>query len=108
MSATDLDAAGQVTATGIAATGDDSRWVAGSCRVLDVVLSVPLIVLLAPVLALIAVMIRLDSPGRVIFRQQRLGRDLRAFTMLKFRSMRTDAEDARHREYVVGLIHGTV
>jgi exopolysaccharide biosynthesis polyprenyl glycosylphosphotransferase len=108
MSATDLDAASPVTATGTGATGAGSRWAAVSCRALDIVLSVPLLLVLAPVFALIALTVRLDSPGRAIYRQKRLGRDLEAFTILKFRSMRTDAGDARHREYVVGLIHGTV
>jgi len=108
MSATDLDAASPVTAAGTGATGAESRWAAFSCRALDIVLSVPLLVVLAPVFALIALTVRLDSPGRAIYRQKRLGRDLEAFTILKFRSMRTDAGEARHREYVVGLIHGTV
>ena len=85
-----------------------SRWAAVSCRVLDIVLSIPLIIVLAPLFALIALTIRLDSPGRAIYRQKRLGRDLEAFTILKFRSMRTDAADAQHREYVIGLINGTV
>ena len=107
MSATDLDAS-PVTSTRIGAADVGSRWAAVSCRALDIVLSVPLLVVLAPVFALIALTIRLDSRGRVIYRQKRLGRDLEAFTMLKFRSMRTDAGDAQHREYVVGLINGTV
>jgi lipopolysaccharide/colanic/teichoic acid biosynthesis glycosyltransferase len=103
MSATDLGAS---TWSGAAVVG--SRWAAVSCRALDIVLSVLLIVVLAPVFAVIALAIRLDSPGRVIYRQKRLGRKLEAFTILKFRSMRTDAGDAQHREYVVGLINGTV
>jgi lipopolysaccharide/colanic/teichoic acid biosynthesis glycosyltransferase len=107
MSATDLEAS-RVPSTWSSAVDDSSRWAAVSCRVLDVVLSVLLILVLAPVFALIALTIRLDSPGRVIYRQKRLGRDLVAFTILKFRSMRTDAGDAQHRDYVVGLINGTV
>lgn len=50
-----------------------------------------LIVLCIP-MAIIAIVIRLDSPGGVIFRQVRLGKDARPFTMYKFRSMRMDAE----------------
>jgi lipopolysaccharide/colanic/teichoic acid biosynthesis glycosyltransferase len=107
MSATDLGPSA-VTSTSSGAADVGSRWAAVSCRVLDIVLSVLLIVVLAPVFALIALAIRLDSPGRVIYRQQRLGRKLEAFTILKFRSMRTDAGDAQHRDYVVGLINGTV
>jgi lipopolysaccharide/colanic/teichoic acid biosynthesis glycosyltransferase len=105
MSATDLEAS-PATWSGAADVG--SRRATVSCRVLDLVLAVPLFVLLAPLFALIALTIRLDSPGRVIYRQRRLGRDLQPFTILKFRSMRTDVADAQHREYVVGLINGTV
>lgn len=48
-------------------------------------------ILLIPML-LIALIIRLDSPGPALFRQERLGREGKAFVMLKFRSMRLDAE----------------
>ena len=107
MSATDLEAS-PVTSTWSGEAEPGSRGAAVGCRALDIVLSVPLLFVLAPVFAVIALAIRLDSPGRVIYRQKRLGRNLEAFTMLKFRSMRTDAGDAQHREYVVGLINGTV
>src|SRR5262245_40664262 len=103
MSSTNVEVS-PVASTRSAAASDDSRWVAVSCRALDILLSILFIVALAPVFALIALAIRLDSRGRVIYRQKRLGRDLVAFTILKFRSMRTDAGDAQHREYVVGLI----
>lgn len=53
-----------------------------------------LIVLLSPLLLAIAVLIKLDSPGKVLFRQRRIGRDGRAFTMLKFRTM-VDGADAQ-------------
>ena len=51
------------------------------------------ILLLLPI-AIIAVFVRLDSNGPIIYRQERLGIDGRPFTLLKFRSMRTDAEAA--------------
>lgn len=50
---------------------------------------------MAPVLLMLAVAIRLDSPGPVIFRQTRIGRDGTTFTMLKLRTMRCDAETLR-------------
>lgn len=51
------------------------------------------LLVLAPVLLAIAVLVRLDSEGPALFRQERVGRDGRRFTMLKFRTMCTDAED---------------
>jgi exopolysaccharide biosynthesis polyprenyl glycosylphosphotransferase len=51
--------------------------------------------LLAPVLLGLIVLIRLDSPGPALFRQTRVGRNSRHFTMLKLRTMRTDAEAVR-------------
>ena len=61
-------------------------------RVFDVVVASAALVLLAPVLAAVAVAIKLDSPGPVFFRQRRVGRDDKPFTMLKFRSMYQDAD----------------
>ena len=61
-------------------------------RALDVALSAIALVLLAPVFAAVAIAIFLDSPGPVIFRQQRAGRAGRPFAFYKFRSMFVDAE----------------
>lgn len=73
-------------------------------RLLDVLVSSTALVALAPLLALIALAIRLESRGPVIFRQRRLGQGLRPFTVLKFRTMRHEADAAVHREYVHSLI----
>ncbi len=54
-----------------------------------------LLVLLLPVYALVALAIRLDSPGPALFRQRRCGLNGRAFDMLKFRSMVSDAEQRK-------------
>ena len=59
-------------------------------RLWDIVLSGCGIVLLWPVYLLLAVIIKLDDPGPVLFRQQRAGRGGRLFTIYKFRTMRTD------------------
>jgi Undecaprenyl-phosphate glucose phosphotransferase len=61
-------------------------------RTFDLVFSAIGLVVLAPVLAAIAVWVKLDSPGPVLYRQERVGFNGRRFAMLKFRSMRTDAE----------------
>jgi len=54
---------------------------------MDVISASVLLVLSAPALAVIAVAIRIDSPGPVLFRQDRVGRHGRRFEILKFRSM---------------------
>ena len=63
-------------------------------RTFDVILSVLALLVLAPVLVALAVLVRSTSSGPVLFRQARVGRDGREFDMLKFRTMRTDAEVA--------------
>jgi sugar transferase (PEP-CTERM system associated) len=61
-------------------------------RVCDVLFSLVLLLLTAPLVAIIAVAIQLDSPGSTIFRQERVGLNGSRFTLYKFRSMRQDAE----------------
>ena len=60
-------------------------------RALDLVFSVLSILLLSPLFLLIALWIKLDSPGPVFFRQKRVGKNKVLFEILKFRTMRTDA-----------------
>jgi sugar transferase (PEP-CTERM system associated) len=61
-------------------------------RVFDLVASAVLLVLAAPVMVVTALAILMEGDGPVIFRQERVGRGGRTFTVLKFRSMRRDAE----------------
>lgn len=61
-------------------------------RILDVAVSLSLLLLLAPLMILIALLIRVDNPGPAIYRQTRVGEGKKVFTLYKFRSMRTDAE----------------
>lgn len=61
-------------------------------RAMDVVISSIMLVLLAPLLLLVAVLVKLSSPGPVFYTQERVGQDGRAFHVLKFRTMRSDAE----------------
>jgi exopolysaccharide biosynthesis polyprenyl glycosylphosphotransferase len=68
------------------------RWVKHG---LDRLVAGVAILLLAPALGAIALAVRLDSPGPVLFRQVRIGQDGREFVMLKFRSMVVDAEARR-------------
>jgi lipopolysaccharide/colanic/teichoic acid biosynthesis glycosyltransferase len=75
-------------------------------RALDVVGSIVALVLLSPLFLVVAVLIKLTSPGPVIFRQQRIGQGGVPFTFYKFRSMRVDNDDRVHREFVASLIDG--
>jgi exopolysaccharide biosynthesis polyprenyl glycosylphosphotransferase len=64
-------------------------------RAADVILSVVLLALLWPLFVIIGVIIKLESPGPVIFRQIRVGKEEQLFTCYKFRSMHADAEEQR-------------
>lgn len=59
-------------------------------RLLDVVFSALMLIVLLPVLLLIALLIKLDSKGPVIFQQKRVGKGKKYFNIYKFRTMRTD------------------
>jgi lipopolysaccharide/colanic/teichoic acid biosynthesis glycosyltransferase len=64
-------------------------------RAMDVLLSGVGLVLLAPFLAVIALLIKLDSPGPAFFRQGRMGQGDRTFRIVKFRTMCADAEERK-------------
>src|SRR5438105_523073 len=61
-------------------------------RGLDIAVALLGLLLTLPVIAAIAVLIRLDSEGPVFFRQERLGKDTKTFTMLKFRTMLVNSD----------------
>ncbi|NLX97741.1 MAG: undecaprenyl-phosphate glucose phosphotransferase [Rhodopirellula sp.] len=67
-------------------------WANAAKRAMDVAVAGTALVLLAPLMAALAVAVKLSSRGPVLFRQMRTGLGGRAFSMLKFRSMRIDAE----------------
>ncbi len=88
-----------------AAAAHRSRTFAdGSRRALDILVAGSLLVLLAVPMLLIALTIRLDSEGPALFRQRRVGRGMRSFTMFKFRTMTSGADTTPHRDYVRSLI----
>ena len=75
-------------------------------RIIEIVLSVFTLDATAPVLLLVALIIRVDSPGPILFRQERLGKDRRPFTILKFRTMQHEADDSFHREAIRRAANG--
>lgn len=82
-----------------------SRSSAAIKRLMDILVSLVGLLAVAPLFAVVALLIRLDSPGPVFFRQTRVGRDGEWFSMLKFRSMVVDA-DARKHEVVASAGNG--
>jgi lipopolysaccharide/colanic/teichoic acid biosynthesis glycosyltransferase len=79
-----------------------------SKRLLDLALAVVALLVLTPILLVVAGLVRCTSPGPALFRQTRVGKDGRPFTMLKFRSMCAGADDAIHRDYVSQLLTADV
>lgn len=75
-------------------------------RLIDVSITVVLLPLLLVTMAVIAILIRLDSKGPVLFRQQRLGLKGKEFTLLKFRSMYAESDDRLHREAIKRYMNG--
>lgn len=67
-------------------------WQAFFKRVLDVVVSVVAVIILSPLYLVLAILVKLSSPGPIIFKQERIGRHNRPFHIYKFRSMIPDAE----------------
>jgi lipopolysaccharide/colanic/teichoic acid biosynthesis glycosyltransferase len=67
-------------------------------RIVDVAVSLAILMVTAPLWMLIALAIKLDSPGPVIFRQRRVGLHGHEFDMYKFRSMVADADPGPHQE----------
>jgi lipopolysaccharide/colanic/teichoic acid biosynthesis glycosyltransferase len=72
-------------------------------RGVDLIAGIALIVLLLPLLLVIALVIRFDSRGPVLFRQSRLGRDMEPFTVLKVRTMAVDSSSELHERYIAEL-----
>ena len=62
------------------------------------------LILLSPLLLMVAIAIKLDSPGPVFYRQSRVGENGRLFTMLKFRSMKTGNDASAHQQHIAKLI----
>jgi lipopolysaccharide/colanic/teichoic acid biosynthesis glycosyltransferase len=74
-----------------------SDWIK---RALDVASSLALLLLLSPVLLVAAALVRLTSPGPILFRQERIGQMSRPFRMLKFRTMYVNAGENPHQEFI--------
>jgi exopolysaccharide biosynthesis polyprenyl glycosylphosphotransferase len=86
----------------------DSSWPTLAKQVIDLVGSFVLLVGLSWLLALIALLIKVTSPGPALFRQQRSGLNGRPFTLYKFRTMVTNAEQLKHELAAMNEMNGPV
>ena len=75
-------------------------------RVVDVLGASLLLIVAAPVMAMVAIAIKLDSRGPVFFGQERIGSGGRRFRVVKFRTMHDGVSDAAHRELVTKMLQG--
>ena len=75
-------------------------------RIVDVLGALFGLIVLSPLLLLVALVIKVRYGGPVIFKQQRVGYSGRIFTLWKFRTMKLDAENSLHKQYMSSLING--
>jgi lipopolysaccharide/colanic/teichoic acid biosynthesis glycosyltransferase len=75
-------------------------------RLLDMLAGSLLLVIASPIMVALALLIKLDSRGPVLYRQPRIGRAGRTFTLLKFRSMKVGEADDQHRVLTAGWFRG--
>lgn len=103
-----VDSLGQIETSQISAPSSQRKNTSSLVvkRAIDFIGSIALLILASPLMLITALAVKLTSPGPVIFRQMRIGRDGNLFRFYKFRSMRYDNDDAIHREYVENLIQG--
>lgn len=87
-------------------TVETSPIAEGAMRLLDLVGAIVLLILLAPLLLLVAAIVRLDSSGPAIYRQRRVGLQLKPFSVAKFRTMHEGVDADAHRAHVESMIAG--
>ena len=84
---------------GVTVLGVNPPWLPRSSRAMkrgmDLLIAIPLLIIVAPLLAILAIAIKLDSRGPVFFVQERVGRGSRHFRLFKLRTMTVDAEQLR-------------
>lgn len=73
-------------------------------RLMDIVLCAAGLIVISPLLLVVAILVKLDSPGPVFFVQERVGLNGRTFRMIKFRSMRANSDPAIHKQFLEQLI----
>ena len=79
---------------------ETSRFYTLSKRIIDVIASIIGIIVLSPLLLLVAILIKVDSKGPIIFKQVRVGKDSKPFNIYKFRSMKINTPNLSTEEFV--------
>jgi lipopolysaccharide/colanic/teichoic acid biosynthesis glycosyltransferase len=106
---------GETRRSGDGQDPSDGEWFTGENRsgaekalkrAIDIIGSLSAVILGSPLLLAIALAVKVTSPGPVLFRQTRMGRNGQPFTFLKFRSMQHGNSPELHREFVTKLIRG--
>jgi lipopolysaccharide/colanic/teichoic acid biosynthesis glycosyltransferase len=77
-------------------------------RLMDLALCLLAMPLALPLLAICALAIHLDSPGPVLFVQERIGKGGRRFRMYKFRTMQHNLDDSHHRDFLKAFVNGRI
>lgn len=72
--------------------------------IIDTLLAFVFLVILSPFLLLIAIAIKIDSRGEIIYRREQVGKNGHRFTGYKFRTMKTDNDDSEYKDYLVKYI----
>jgi len=83
---------------------DDRVWGARVKRAMDMLMAGLGLVVVSPLMLLVAGLVKISSPGPVLYSQERVGKGGRRFRMYKFRSMKVCNDDSRHRKYVESLM----
>lgn len=77
-------------------------------RILDLVICTLILPFVLPIMILCAIAIYIDSPGKIIFIQERIGRGGRRFQMYKFRTIKNDFDKIASQEYMKAYVRGTI
>lgn len=103
-----MESVQDLTLVDVRTTALDNLVAAFLKRFADIVISALILILISPILLITAIGVRLSSPGPILYKQERIGKDRRPFNMLKFRSMRmadgpistfTEDKDARKTKF---------
>jgi lipopolysaccharide/colanic/teichoic acid biosynthesis glycosyltransferase len=77
-------------------------------RAIDLGITIMVLPMMLPLMALVALFIRFDSPGPALFKQKRVGKDGRIFQIYKFRTMTHNLDNSRHQAFMKAFVQGEI